>query len=187
MKSITKLLGLTGLAIALTYGGQQTLVEASNDMNDSITSIQPKWSQGKDLTVPGGKLTSNVWRQSIGTNYGNTVQWDFQVSAVYSGTQTVERIRTTWKGSASLRNSAEISLGLDLEGGVSAGSGTSWQTVSTPTKYWQNSNGSKVADYRSNLVVGPSKDYRTNTAYITNTALVKLKGYAKTYEINAGS
>ena len=59
--------------------------------------------------------------------------------------------------------------------------------MSTPTKYWQNSNGSKVADYRSNLVVGPSKDYRTSTAYITNTALVKLKGYAKTYEINAGA
>ena len=77
MKSITKLLGLTGLAIALTYGGQQTFVEASNDMNDSITSIQPKASQGKNLTVPGGKLTSNVWRQSIGTNSGNTVQWDF--------------------------------------------------------------------------------------------------------------
>ena len=175
MKSVTKLLGLTGLALALTYGGQQTFVEASDSMNDSIGAIQPRWSDDSSLSVPGGTLTSNVWRQSVGTNSGNTIKWDFQVSAVYSGTGTVERIRTTWKGSASLRSSAEISLGVDLStGGVSAGSGSSWQTVTT-------------SDYRSNLIVGPSKDYRTNTAYIQNTALVKIKGYAKTYEINAGA
>ena len=188
MKSVTKLLGLTGLALALTYGGQQTFVEASDSMNDSIGAIQPRWSDDSSLSVPGGTLTSNVWRQSVGTNSGNTIKWDFQVSAVYSGTGTVERIRTTWKGSASLRSSAEISLGVDLStGGVSAGSGSSWQTVTTPTKFWENSNGAKTSDYRSNLIVGPSKDYRTNTAYIQNTALVKIKGYAKTYEINAGA
>jgi len=145
-------------------------------------------SQEKILTIPGsqGTLTSNAWRSTSETASGNTYQWEYQVSAVYSGSKTVERIRTTWQGSASLRNSASITLGISGSG-FNAGSSSSWSTVNTVAKYWENSNGAKTSDWRSNMVVTPSVDYRSNTISITNTALVKLSGDAKTYEITAGA
>lgn len=162
-----------------------TLAQPSGANQVGITSRAANY---KDYTIPGnkGSLRSNAWRSSSATTSRNTYQWDYQVSAVYTGNNTVEKIRTTWKGSASLRNSASIDLGIsDL--GVSAGGSSSWQNVSTVTKYWENSNGSKESSYRSNMVVSPSKDYRTNTIAITNTARVKLKGDAKPYEITAST
>ena len=144
-------------------------------------------SQAKELTIPGsqGTLTSNVWRSTAATSSGNTLQWDWQVSAVYTGSKTVERIRTSWKSTASLRNSASISMGVSADGG-SAGVSSSWQTVSTVLKYWENSNGAKSSDWRSNIVIGPSVDYRSGTIVTTNTALVKLSSDPKAYEISAG-
>jgi hypothetical protein len=113
-----------------------------------------------------------------------TLQWSYQVSAVYSGSYDVETIRTTWQGSASLRNSASITLGISQSGG-NAGASSSWQTVSTVAKYWENSNGSKTSDYSSNMVVTPAIDYRSSTIGLINTARVKLKADAKPYEISA--
>ncbi len=149
-------------------------------------SPMPRTKNSKSYTIPGGKgtLTSNAWRSIIGSSSGNTYQWDYQVSAVYSGKYAVSSIRTTWKGSASLRNSASIDLGIS-ESGVSAGGGSSWQNVNTVTKYWENTNGAKESSYRSNMVVSPKQDYRSNTIAITNTARVKLSKDAKPYEITA--
>lgn len=115
---------------------------------------------------------------------GNTYQWDYQVSAVYSGKNAVSSIRTTWRGSASLRNSASISLGVS-NSGVSAGASSSWQNINTVTKYWENTNGAKESSCRSNMVVTPRKDYRSGTVSIINTARVKLSKDAKPYEISA--
>ncbi len=145
-------------------------------------------SQSKDLTIPGnqGTLTSNAWRSTSYTVSGNTYQWDYQVSANYSGSKTVERIRTTWTANASLRNSASISVGISSSE-VSVGASSSWSNATTKPKYWENSNGAKESSWRSNIIVTPSKDYRSDTISITNTALVKLKGDAKTYEISAGA
>jgi hypothetical protein len=147
-------------------------------------------SQAKVKNLPDknkayGTLTSNAWREGNGTPSGNTRQWDYQVSAVYSGKKTVKRIRSSWQGSASLRNAASISLGISNSAG-SAGVSSSWQTVKTVAKYWENTNGAKTSSWSSNMIVTPKKDYRTSTISIINTALVKLSCDNRTFEINAG-
>lgn len=154
----------------------------------SPLSPMPRASQAKSYTIPGnqGKLTSNVWRSQSGQTSGNTVQWDYQVSAVYTGSKKVESIRTTWKATASMRNSANISLGISGSG-VDAGGGSSWATTSTKNKYWENSNGAKESSYSSNVIISPRGDYRTGTISVINTAKVKLSGDKKSYEISAGA
>lgn len=148
----------------------------------------PRSSQAKSYTIPGsqGILTSNVWRSTAGRTSGNTLQWDYQVSAVYSGSKKVESIRTTWKASASMRNSANISLGIS-NSGADAGGGSSWATTSTQIKYWENSNGAKESSYSSNVIISPKGDYRTGTISVFNTAKVKLSGDKKPYEISSGA
>lgn len=160
-----------------------TPATAEENMSDGTVFLT---DQDKSLTIPGGQgtLTSNAWRSTFKEGSGNTYQWDYQVSAVYSGNQTVESIRTSWYGSASLANSASISLGISGSG-ANAGAGSSWQTITTPVKYWENTNGAKSADYKSNLTVTPKADYRPGTISLTNTARVKLKGDPKPYEITA--
>lgn len=162
-------------------GGTPALAE-----ENLSNGIATRAAQGKNYNIPGNKgtLTANAWRSSSPSVSGNTYQWDYQVSATYSGQLAVESIRTTWQGGASLRNSASISLGIS-DSQVSVGAGSGWQYVNTPVKYWENYNGSKSSDYRSNLVVSPSRDYRSNTISLKNTARVKLKGDPKPYEITA--
>lgn len=160
-----------------------TSASADENMYNGIVS---RTAQDKPFTIPGGQgtLTSNVWRQTLETESGNTLQWDYQVSAVYSGSKTVESIRTSWYSGASLKNSASISLGVSGSG-ATAGAGSSWQYITTPVKYWENSNGAKSSDYRSNMTVSPKTDYRSMTISLTNTAKVKLAGDPKPYEITA--
>lgn len=146
-------------------------------------------SQAKSYTLPGGQgtLTSNAWRTTgDGSISGNTRQWDYQVSAVYSGTKTVQRIRATWWGGASLRNGASISLGISGSG-VSVGASSSWQYVETVHKYWENTNGSKSSSWRSNMIVAPQGDYRSGTIFIANTAMVKVSTDARTFQITASA
>ncbi|MHB8061432.1 MAG: hypothetical protein ACYDG2_02175 [Ruminiclostridium sp.] len=70
--------------------------------------------------------------------------------------------------------------------GVSASSSSSWQTITTPKKYWNNTNGVKTADYpTTNITIGPSVDYRADTICTYNTAYVKLSSDLKTYSITA--
>ena len=158
----------------------------ADELTDGATGIMPRSADSKSYTIPGGQgtLTSNAWRSTTPDLSGNTYQWDYQVSAVYTGSKTVSSIRTTWKGSASLKNSASISLGISGSG-ANAGGSSAWQNVSTVAKYWENSNGAKESSYRSNMVVTPRADYRSGTISITNTARVVLKGDAKPYEITA--
>jgi len=151
--------------------------------------IMPRTAQEKSYTIPGGKgsITSNAWRTTgNGTWSGNTLQWNYQVSAVYSGTYTVSKIRTTWQGSASMRNSASLTLGISNSGG-SAGASSSWSYVSTVSKYWENSNGAKNSSYTSNMIATPGVDYRSGTIAIANEAKVTLSGDPKPYAINASA
>lgn len=144
-------------------------------------------AQAKHLTTPYGTLTSNTWRTTgNGSVSGNTRQWDYQVSAAYDGGSSVERIRTTWHAQASLRNSASMDLGISGSG-VTVGSSSSWENVRTPDKYWENTNGAKSASYRSNIVEGPAKHYLSGTIFSTNTALLKVRGDARTFQITAGA
>lgn len=130
--------------------------------------------QEKNVKISNSEtLTSNVWRSTVGKRAGNTIQWDYQVSAVYSGYRNVKKIRTTFKGSASLRSSASINLGISSTS-ANAGSGSSWQYIDTVEKYWENSNGSKSSSYRSNIVIAPACDYRIGTISVTNVARVEL-------------
>lgn len=109
---------------------------ASEDEN-MYNGVALMTAQEKPLPIPGGQgtLTSNAWRQTHESKSGNTLQWDYQVSASYSGNKTVESIRTSWYGGASLRNSASISLGIS-ESGVTVCASSGWQFITTPVKYW---------------------------------------------------
>ena len=149
-------------------------------------SSQSKVKNLPDSSKSYGTLTSNAWR-TTGNGFisGNTRQWNYQVSAEYKGSKTVEKIRTTWRGSASLRNSASITLGISNSGG-SAGTSSSWQSVNTVSKYWENSNGAKSSSWSSNMIVTPSKDYRDNTIALVNTAVVILTCDKRPFEISAG-
>lgn len=162
-----------------------TVADTPTNGSQEITAM-PRSAFYKKYNIPGGKgtLTSNAWHSTKEKEAGNTYQWDYQVSAVYSGKYAVSSIRTTWRGAASLRNSASINLGIS-NSSVSAGAGPSWKTVRTVSKYWENTNGAKTSSYRSNMVVAPKKDYRPDTISIINTARVKLKKDAKPYEITA--
>lgn len=164
---------------------KQEGIKKIEDMEDNSGDFHINSSQAKVYTIPGSKgtLTSNAWRSTYYTISGNTYQWDYQVSAVYDGTYTVERIRTSWQGSASLRNSASISLGLGDS--VSASASSTWQYTTTVVKYWENSNGATMSWYSSNMYVTPSIDYRDSTISIANTALVKLQGDPMPYQITA--
>lgn len=160
--------------------------------DDNSTSQQsgtyvPQTNTSQTLTLPGGEgtLTANVWRSSYASQTGHALTWDWQVSAVYAGSRSVEWIRTQWYSQADLRNGASISMGVsgDL---ASASYSSSWQTVRTVAKYWTNNNGAKESDYRGNLVIGPAVDYRKDSVVTVNTASVKLAGDPKIYTINAG-
>ena len=167
---------------------QQEGNKKGDDKKQNNGDVSINSSNAKSLTIPNneGKITANAYRSTFGTDSGNTIQWDYQVSAVYEGTLTVEKIRTTWQGSASLRNSANISLGVGGDS-VSASSGSTWQSVNTVVKYYENTNGSKTAWYKSNMIVAPKADYRTFTIALVNTAYVKLKGDAMPYQITAST
>jgi hypothetical protein len=142
-------------------------------------------SQSNSLSTPYGTLTSDVWRTgSDGYTSGNTRQWEFQVSATVGGSQSVAEIKTTWTGSASLRNSASFSVSGGVDS-VSVGGGSSWQSASN-SKYWSNTNGARSASYRSNMVAAPDIDYRSGTVYLVNTAYVKFNGDARNFSISAG-
>lgn len=143
--------------------------------------IKVKSSQSSVYTIPNnlGTLTSNVWRSTFGSQSGNTLQWNYQVSAKYTGKLKVARIRTSWQAAASMRNSATISLGLGDT--VSAGAGSAWLSTCSVTKYWENTNGATSADYSSNMYVAPQQDYRSNTISLANTATVQLQGDPRVY------
>ncbi len=142
-------------------------------------------SDTSKLSVPGGKLYAKVWRTTgDGKSSGNSKKWNYQVSSSYSGKKKVKFIRCTWRSSATLRCSASISIGISDSGG-SASASSSWQTVKSKEKYWQNSNGSKESSWRSNITVGPKKYYDRNTIYSYSKGRVKIKGYPKYYEITA--
>lgn len=139
-------------------------------------------SQEKTIGTPYGTLYSDVWHGDSSTS-GNSIQWTYQVSAHVTGSQTVESIKTTWTGSVSLRNGAswQVSAGTS---GVGAGASSNWQYVSQ-TKYWNNTNGARSADYRTNMVAIPSKDYRSGTVGLSNVGFVKFRGDARNWQITS--
>lgn len=149
--------------------------ESSHAISDTSTKSIPK----------GGTLYAKVWRTTgDGTESGNSKKWDYLVSASYKGSQKVTAIRCTWRSSASLRKSAEISIGISGSGGSASASST-WQTVKSKEKYWENSNGAKESSWSSNITVGPKKHYEANTIYTYSKAKLKLKGHEKYYTITA--
>ncbi len=146
-------------------------------------------SQAVPMKLPGGQGTviSNAWRTTGNGNVsGNTRQWDYQVSAQYSGARKVQRIRTTWWGGASIKNSASFSIGVGTSG-VTYARGSSWSNTTTPKKYWENTNGAKSSSWRSNMLIAPQQYYLSNTIYIANQALVKVSTDSRTFQINASA
>ena len=130
-------------------------------------------------------MESHVWRDNgDGQTVGNTKQWTYQVAAKYKGANQVRSIKASWTVSCSMRSGGTLSIGVS-SGGVSAGGGETWQTVSK-SAYWENSNGAAESSYRSNIVVSPARDYRSNTIAVTNEARAIISGDVKPYSISAG-
>lgn len=140
-------------------------------------------SQLNKCNALGGRLESHVWRDN-GKISGNTYQWSYQVAAKYFGNNQVSVIKTSWTISCSMRSGGNFSIGVN-SGGVSAGSGSAWQTLSK-SAYWENSNGAKESSFKSNIVVSPAIDYRSGTISVINEARVTLVGDAKPYIVSAG-
>lgn len=135
----------------------------------------------------GGTLYSHTERQTYGTISGTVHKFKFYVYSKYEGNKTVEQVKCTWKTGASLRNSASMSLSISTGTTytASAGSSSSWSNTYIE-KYWLHTTGTKVSYEQSNFTVTPESDYRDNTASVTTTSSVKLKGDAKTYSISSG-
>jgi hypothetical protein len=53
------------------------------------------------------------------------------------------------------------------------------------TKYWNNTNGARLATYRTNMVATPKQDYRGGSVGLVNNAYVKFNGDARSWQINA--
>ena len=144
-------------------------------------------SQERALLLPNskGRLEARVWRQTgNGTVSGNTLQWDYKVTAYYSGTKTVDWIQVNWYGGASFRNSASISIGIGRDS-ASVGSSSSWQQGRTETLHWTNTQGQHISDYSQTMVVAPRQDYQSDSIYTVVVAKVKLIGDAKVYATSA--
>lgn len=142
------------------------------------------WQDTSTLSTPYGTLSSDVWYDG-GTTNGGARKWNYQVTAKVGGTQTVEQIKATWKGGASMRNSASFSVTAGADS-VGVGASSSWQYVSQ-TKYWSNTNGARTSSYRSNMVAMPEMDYRFGTVSLSNTAFVKFRGDARNWQITAAA
>jgi hypothetical protein len=144
-------------------------------------------SQEKALILPAdkGRLEARVWRQSgNGTISGNTLQWDYKVTAYYSGPKSVDWIQVNWYGGASLRNGASVSIGVGRDG-ASVGASSSWQQGRTETLHWTNTQGQTISDYSQTMVVAPRQDYQTDSIYTVSIAKLKLIGDAKVYATSA--
>jgi hypothetical protein len=150
-----------------------------------VATAIPAFATSDDgsASVPGGgTITSNIWRGSTSSS-GNTYQWDYQVSAVYSGSQTVTSIRSTWTLGSCLKSSASFDIGVSA-GGFSVGASSSWQCDSI-TAYWVNTNGSKSASWRSTAVAAPSKYYESGSIWGKTVARVYTTGYAQPKDATA--
>jgi len=144
-------------------------------------------SQEKALILPAdkGRLEARVWRQTgNGTISGNTLQWDYKVTAYYSGPKAVDWIQVNWYGGASLRNGASVSIGVGRDG-VSVGGSSSWQQGRTEMLHWTNTRGQHIADYSQTMVVAPRQDYQRDSIYTVSIAKLKLMGDAKVYATTA--
>lgn len=142
------------------------------------------WQNTKTISTPYGTLESDVWYDG-GTTSGATRQWNYQVTAKVGGSQSVAQIKSTWTGGADMRNSGSFSVTAGTSG-VGVSSSSSWQYVKQ-TKYWSNTNGSRLATYSSNMVVAPVQDYEFGTISLINTAFVKFNGDARNWQISASA
>lgn len=134
-------------------------------------------------SVPGGgTLMSNVWH-SIRSTSGNTYRWDYQVSAVYTGSQRVTYIRTMWTVGSCMKNGSSFTIGVSKDG-FSIGSGSSW-TCGAVTAHWTNTNGAKTASWRSTAVAAPAKYYQSDSIWARNVARVYTSGYKKPTDVTA--
>lgn len=141
-------------------------------------------------TADKGKLYSHAERQRYGDLNGNVRTFRYYIYSKYEGNSTVEKISSSWYTTAKMRSSATLTLNTTLgtdNTSVSADISSTWQNVTSPTKTWTNSNGSKTTYEQSNFAISPDKDLSGYAVSIVHTSKVKLKGDAKTYSLTSGT
>lgn len=141
-------------------------------------------------TADGGKLYSHTERQRYGELAGTVRTFRYYFYSKYSGNSTVEKVSSEWYTTAKLRSQATLSLnctlGLGKTSSIEAGTSSTWQNVTSPTKTWTNSNGTKTVYEQSNFAVSPDSDLSGFEVSIVQTSKVKLKGDNKTYSLTSG-
>lgn len=134
-------------------------------------------------SIPYGTITSNVSKGAL-TAYNGGGYWIYTVSAIYEGSYSVERVRTTWTGSVYLRKSAKLELRMGYLGNAASAS-SSWQAISQ-TKYWENTNGNPSAFWTNGkMFVTPTADCMTSSVALSNKATLKIRGDARIWETSA--
>lgn len=169
-------LGISALSVSAAEGVELTpeqnkIVEeatpaegASLPLHEFITPFAKDSNTLK--TTTGGKLTSNVWLDSLRTS--DVI--DYQVSAQYDKTDHTN-IKTTWFATIISKNTsktATVTVNTNSGVGVSASTTTTSTSATTASKYVENTKGQSSASYRSNLAVQGNweKVYLTNTASV---------------------
>ncbi len=176
--------GLMALCCALVLLGSPTTAHASSGKYTSVTQ-----SASVD---GGGTLYSHTERQTYGSTSGNVRTVKFYVYAKYSGSQTVTSIRCSWQTGAIMKSGATLTMSIagstskTVSVTASASSTSTYTTVTTATKYWCNTNGSKVAYENSNFTLAPKSYVKGYKFWVTSTAKVYTENHARATEISSG-
>nr|MBP3598900.1 hypothetical protein [Eubacterium sp.] len=185
-KKILMKLSATMVAMAIVVGSMSAnSITASAAVEDYYTSDK------ESVSTPDGnnhKLYSYTENQTYGKLSGKSRKVKFYVYAKYVGNTKVESIKCSWKIGAKMRSSATVTATVGVTGNsytASASSSSTWQNVTTEEKYWLHTSGTKVSYEDSNFVISPDCDLSGFNDWVTTTATVKLKGYAKKASISS--
>lgn len=167
------------------------------NMNDDEMTAYDTWRyyQSEESTPcsrdSGGKLISFTERHKRGKKSGNVKSYPYYLYSKYTGSSTVEKIKSTWKVGCNLKNSATISMSANVGAGettsvgASASGSSNWQWKEV-SKYYYSTNGSKLVYSNSNFTVAPYKYSDSGSIYLTNESYLKIKGDNQPYSISSG-
>ncbi|SHO48335.1 hypothetical protein [Anaerocolumna xylanovorans] len=178
-------------------GEPQTADEQINNETYGDVGIYNTWNyyQSEQSTncsaQSGGSLVSYTERHKTGEASGNVKTYPYYLYSKYTGSKTVEEIKSTWTVGCNLKNSASLGLSANVGAGTtttvsaSATTSESWQWIQA-SKYYSSTNGSKLVYSNSNFTIAPYKYSDSDSIYLINSSYLKLKGDNQPYSISSG-
>lgn len=157
-----------------------------SSQNNACAYMQTKTTKTLDINRKC-TLTAYAAFDTFGHKMSNGKEWNYKASVWVTNSPKKGTLKLVVTGQATVKTSASVSLGLS-ESGVSAGSSSSWTTVSdtcSQSVSISKQSSKQETSVTSNLVVTPKKYYKTNTACIVVQARVKFSGSKRVYFISA--